>query len=202
MVTVVRVAHTPAVARPTLYPTSLDEYDGAVHGGVCTVVVDWVPTPASVWNCVKTGRREAYARARRRMAAMMPPAGLLSENDPRPAGAMTEEVVLVGEDGQLREGSVTNVYFRRGGRWVTPPVGGQSGAEAEAKGGASTSEWGLPGTVRAWAIERGLCVEGAVARGEVVVGEDVWVSNAVRGFVRGRIAWAGDAERAWPGSDS
>jgi Amino-transferase class IV len=201
IVVAVRAAATPAVDLRTLFPPTLD-LDGTFDGPLCSVIVDWVPTPASVWNCVKTGRREAYERARRRMAQLTSPAGPLGGGgqSSHPAGAMAEEVVLVGEDGQVREGSVTNVYFRRGGRWVTPPVGGvgRGGAGAEA---GSASEWGLPGTVRAWALERGLAVEGAVARAGVVLGEDVWVSNAVRGFVRGRIAWVGDAVRVWPGVD-
>jgi branched-subunit amino acid aminotransferase/4-amino-4-deoxychorismate lyase len=199
MVTAVRVAGTPAVDLSALFPPTLD-LDGTFKGILCSVVLDWVPTPASVWNSVKTGRRSAYERARRRMAEAMSLPGPVGAGESQPAGSMTDEVVLVGDDGQVREGSVSNVYFRRGGRWVTPPVGGVRGRGAEAEAG-SESEWGLPGTVRAWALERGLAVEGAVARADVVVGEDVWVSNALRGFVRARIAWVGDAERVWPGVD-
>lgn len=187
MMTAVRVFKTPPVDVDTLFPPTLTP-DGAYEGELCSVVLDWVPTAASVWNSVKTGHRAAYSRARRRMAKVLSPTGPPGESESHPGGGMVDEVVLVGDDGQVREGSVTNVYIRRGAGWVTPPVGGES-------------EWGLPGTVRAWALECGLCVEAPVARAEVVVGEDVWVSNAVRGFVRGRIVWIGDAQRVWPGVD-
>lgn len=71
----------------------------------------------------------------------------------------------------MSEGSLTSVYFARGGRWVTPPV--DSGGQA--------------GTTRRWALDEGLCVEEVVRREGVAEGEVVWVSNGVRGFIRGTV---------------
>jgi len=69
------------------------------------------------------------------------------------------------------EGSLTSVYFWRGGRWITPTVG--SG--------------GQDGTSRRLALERDLCGEGVVKAGELVEGEACWISSGVRGFMRGEV---------------
>ena len=69
-------------------------------------------------------------------------------------------------DGEVMEGSLTNVYFERGGRWVTPPL--SSGCQA--------------GTVRRYLLEKGMVVEEAVKMAEVALGETILLSNGVRGI--------------------
>ncbi len=81
------------------------------------------------------------------------------------------EVLMWNLAGELTEGSITSVYLRRDGQWVTP----------------SASSGGQRGTTRRWAIEQGLCVEGIIPKDTVRNGEDVWVSNGVRGFGYGRV---------------
>lgn len=88
-----------------------------------------------------------------------------------PAFTSPAEVFMYNDAGEMSEGSLTSVYFWRDGRWVTPPVG--SGGQA--------------GTTRRWALEGGLCVEEVVRRYEVREGDEAWVSNGVRGFIRGRV---------------
>ena len=67
--------------------------------------------------------------------------------------------------GEVVEGSLTNVFFHRGGRWVTPPL----------------SSGGQAGTVRRYLLERGMVVEEVLEIGEVVLGETILLSNGVRG---------------------
>ena len=81
------------------------------------------------------------------------------------------EVLLVNHKGQIMEGSMTTPYFRREGRWITPPL----------------SSGGQAGTTRRWALEKGLCVEQVIEAEELEDGEDVWISSGVRGFRRGKI---------------
>ena len=115
----------------------------------------------------KTSSRAAYSTSRSRT--------LPSPDD------YTQEVLLFNAQGQITEGSFCTPYFQRDRRWVTPAVrevGGQRG------------------TSRRWALERGLCVEGAVEVGSVRVGERVWTWLAGRGATG---AGAGEAPPTrWP----
>lgn len=82
-----------------------------------------------------------------------------------------DEALLINESGEIMEGSITTPYFFREGRWITPA----------AKCGGNL------GTTRRWALNRGICVE-CVVRGEGIRdGEEIWVSNGVRGFGWGRV---------------
>lgn len=58
---------------------------------------------------------------------------------------------------------------------------------------------GNRGTTRRWALERGLCGEGCVRVSSLSAGERVWVSNGVRGFVRGVVRLRGEGEGAGEG---
>ncbi|KAJ5539659.1 Aminotransferase class IV [Penicillium frequentans] len=89
-----------------------------------------------------------------------------------PPGAKTEELLMVNLDGEIMEGTITTPYFRRGNAWVTPPL--TSGGNA--------------GTTRRYALEQGFCVEQVVNALELVDGEECWLSNGVRGFMRGSIS--------------
>ncbi|PWY75133.1 D-aminoacid aminotransferase-like PLP-dependent enzyme [Aspergillus heteromorphus CBS 117.55] len=96
------------------------------------------------------------------------------------------EVLLVNPAGEIMEGSITTVYFRRrnttgggdgaGAQWVTPPL----------------SCGGNAGTTRHYALAQGFCTEQVVAAADLVDGEECWLSNGVRGFIRGKIVWQGD----------
>lgn len=60
--------------------------------------------------------------------------------------------------------------------WVTPPL--NSGCNAS--------------TTRAYALARGMCREESVRADSIVDGEEVWLSNGLRGFIPGiiKIRWA------------
>ncbi|OBT75167.1 hypothetical protein VF21_05469 [Pseudogymnoascus sp. 05NY08] len=125
---------------------------------VWSVMLDPIDTSPSPLTSYKTTSRDMYNSARTRV-------GIESMSDPK------ELLICSTKEGEIMEGSLTTVLFWRGGRWVTPPV--ESGGQV--------------GTTRRWALEKGLCVEEVVRRGEVVEGEECWVSNGVRGFVAGVI---------------
>ncbi|EJD54469.1 D-aminoacid aminotransferase-like PLP-dependent enzyme, partial [Auricularia subglabra TFB-10046 SS5] len=121
------------------------------------VSVDTVATPASAFTRNKTTRRDHYNVARER-------AGIRSRGERR-------EVILYNEDGEVTEGSVTNVSFWRDGRWVTP----------------NTSSGGLPGTVRRWLLGQGRIMEGIVRRDDIRDGEYVMLTNSWHIVQLGRV---------------
>jgi len=137
------------------------------------VVLDEARTEPSALTHFKTSRREMYSSARARAAIVS-------------SAAEQKETVLVDPTGRIMEGSTTTVYFWRSGRWVTPPTKGRVGAGS---GQDDDDEWqgGQDGTTRRWALGHGIAQEEDVYRDSVVDGEDVWISNGVRGFIRGRI---------------
>jgi len=83
----------------------------------------------------------------------------------------TAEALMYNDVGEMSEGSLTSIYFFRGGTWVTPPL----------------ASGGQEGTTRRWALNKGLCVEGVVKKEDVCEGEEMRVSNGVRGFIRGKV---------------
>ncbi|KAJ5492978.1 hypothetical protein N7539_001724 [Penicillium diatomitis] len=132
---------------------------------IWNVYVDSQATIPSGFTTHKTTARDDYSAARAR-------AGITSPAD-------TSEVLLVNPDGQIMEGSITTPYFRRRvlpeshdtsqPTWVTPPL--KCGGNA--------------GTSRRYALEQSFCVEQLIMSAELVDGEDCWLSNGVRGFVKG-----------------
>lgn len=163
----------PGTAPPRVSPLtggalSLGEDDSTVqqgpgygepsHDQAWTVMLDPVDTEPSQFTSYKTTSRNVYDDARARV-------GIESM-------AATKEVLITStKDGEIMEGSLTTVLFWRGGRWVTPPV----------------SSGGQVGTSRRWLLAHGLCEEEVVRRGDVVDGEECWISNGVRGVVAGVI---------------
>ena len=125
------------------------------------VYVDKEPMEPSGFTKHKTTAREGYTAARAR-------AGITSPQD-------HAEVLVVNPDGEVMEGSITTPYFWRpsaaggGGEWVTPPL----------------SCGGNAGTTRRYALAQGFCSERVVSAAELVDGEGCWISNGVRGFMRG-----------------
>ncbi|CUS08862.1 unnamed protein product [Tuber aestivum] len=141
-------ASTPQVTDITrFFPSSLPTE--ALAGWA--VVLDTLPTEISSFTRFKTTQRKMYNDARVRGGIGASPG--------------TREVLLWNADGEVTEGSVTNVYFQRGGRWVTPPL----------------SSGGQAGTVRRYLLEKEMVVEEVVKLEEVVLGETVLLSNGIRG---------------------
>ncbi|KAF2273094.1 uncharacterized protein EI97DRAFT_189686 [Westerdykella ornata] len=158
-------------------------------------------TPSSPFTLLKTTVRDLYNTSRARALPTNP-------QNPR-----FVEVILYNECNELTEGTVTSLYFFRGGRWVTPPVGVPAGAftattlkEGDGEGwdegelrkpfagrwghsvrSSKVGAGGQRGTTRRWALIQGMCMEETVGVDTVQVGERVWVSNGVVGFGFGRV---------------
>ncbi|KAK2857319.1 hypothetical protein FQN49_004819 [Arthroderma sp. PD_2] len=127
--------------------------------------LDTQPTEPSLFTRHKTTFRPMYNAARSR-------ANLTSVADPI-------EVLMYNSRGEVMEGSITTVYFRRrvtdaakgegdaDGAWVTPPLicGGNAA------------------TTRRYALTAGICSEEVVHIDTLVAGEEVWLSNGARGFI-------------------
>lgn len=129
--------------------------------GVWRVYVDSQPTIPSAFTTHKTTAREYYTAARHR-------AGIRSPHE-------LAEVLVVNPAGEVMEGSITTPYFRRrspdngSSEWVTPPL----------------SCGGNAGTTRRYALAQGFCSEQVIPAAGLVDGEECWISNGVRGFMRG-----------------
>ncbi|KAF1358440.1 hypothetical protein EJ07DRAFT_60405, partial [Lizonia empirigonia] len=167
-----------------------------------TLRLDTAPTPPSPHTLLKTTARAPYDASRSRA---------LPDNS---ASNVHREVILWNSVREITEGTLTSLYFFRGGRWVTPPVGvpeafTTSGAPQVPREPRNSDEgelrkpfagrWGHSvrsakvgaggqrGTSRRWALGKGFCMEEPIDVGTVEVGEGVWVSNGVRGFGYGRV---------------
>ena len=125
---------------------------------VCKVLIDSVATLASEFTKHKTTSRKHYDDARARAnIEHMAPT--------------ESEVLLFNEDCEIMEASLCTPYFCRDGLWITPPL----------------SSGGNAGVSRRMALEASLCIEKTLHTDELVPGEMVWLSNAVRGFMPGRL---------------
>ena len=140
---------------------SLHRGDGTVkfldEGEPWCISVDTQCTQVSSFTAFKTTRRDMYNAARLR-------AGISTFKEP-------SEVILVNENGEAMEGSFTNIFLHREGRWVTPPL----------------SSGGHDGTVRRWLLEQGLCEEAVIHAKSIVNKEKCFISNGVKGILWGRI---------------
>ncbi|MGI9529752.1 MAG: aminotransferase class IV, partial [Acidimicrobiia bacterium] len=76
------------------------------------------------------------------------------------------EVVLTNEQGNVTEGTISNVAFLIDGVWRTPPV----------------SDGLLPGIMRKQLLADGVIEEGSVSVAEARAAEAVAVFNSVRGW--------------------
>ncbi|MGN6147757.1 MAG: aminodeoxychorismate synthase component I [Rhizomicrobium sp.] len=79
-----------------------------------------------------------------------------------------DEVLFVNERGHVTEGSKTNVFVRREGRLVTPPL--EDGL--------------LDGCLRRTLIDDGACVEGVLLPRDLETGDDVFLGNSLRGLIK------------------
>lgn len=83
----------------------------------------------------------------------------------------TVEKLLVNKYGEVLQGEFTTPYFQRDGAWVTPAFSGM-----------------LPDSVtRRYAIEHRLCREAIVLQLSLRHKEQCWLSDGVRGFIKGVI---------------
>ncbi|NOT34318.1 MAG: 2-keto-4-methylthiobutyrate aminotransferase [Candidatus Eisenbacteria bacterium] len=122
--------------------------------GVTAMVSRVAFTPGALGRH-KTTSRLAYALAR---------------EEARAVGA--DEALLASAQGELLEGTVTNVFVVIGDACVTPPLASDI----------------LPGTTRAWALraaaESGLAVaERTIAVRELATADELFLTNAIQGVV-------------------
>ncbi|KAI1749826.1 putative 4-amino-4-deoxychorismate protein [Xylaria castorea] len=130
------------------------------------ILVDRQTTAKSEFTHFKTTHRPMYEGARERV-------GIINLTDKK-------EVLLVNsEDGSIMEGSITTPHFWRNGRWVTPPI--------PKNYDISQGSGGNYGTSRRWALQRNLVVEEIVHVDSLIDGEEIWISNALKGFVHGKV---------------
>jgi para-aminobenzoate synthetase/4-amino-4-deoxychorismate lyase len=76
----------------------------------------------------------------------------------------TDEVIFCNERGELTEGARSNIFVRRAGKLLTPPL----------------SAGVLDGRLRAELIEQGACEEAVLTPSDL---EDVWLGNSLRGLI-------------------
>lgn len=159
----------PAAAWPLrcmFLPTSFDDLEALSDSFPWRLVVDSVPTAPSQFTTYKTTSRDHYDAARKRVGITSP--------------ADTVEALLFNTAGEVMEGSLTCVYFRRrqhnhqhGGQeeskaeWITPPL----------------SSGGMMSVSRQYALDHGFCVEQVIRVDELLDRERCLISNGVRGFM-------------------
>ena len=114
------------------------------------VLIDPQPTKPSSYTSYKTTPRPHYDAARLRVG--------IRGNEPT-------EVMIWNPEGNVMEGSRTNIYFYRDGQWVTP---------TDASGC-------LHGTERRWLHEQGLVTLQDVHINDVKDTEIILLSNGLRG---------------------
>jgi para-aminobenzoate synthetase/4-amino-4-deoxychorismate lyase len=81
---------------------------------------------------------------------------------------VADEAVFVNERGELTEGSRTNIFVRRGGILLTPPL----------------SCGLLGGIMRATLLEEGRCREAELMPGDLAAADEVLLGNSLRGLIR------------------
>ncbi|EEQ91486.1 hypothetical protein RJZ56_003226 [Blastomyces dermatitidis] len=156
-----------------------------------TVRLDTQPTHPSLFTRHKTTARDHYTASRAR-------AGITASPLDR------TEVLIYNPAGEVMEGSITTVYFRRRrkqglGPAASIPVPGEARdiGDGDSRGPADDSSYywvtpplssgGNAGTSRRYALAAGMCVEEVVRVEELRELEGqlgrVWLSNGVRGFM-------------------
>jgi para-aminobenzoate synthetase/4-amino-4-deoxychorismate lyase len=76
-----------------------------------------------------------------------------------------DEVVFLNDDGEITEGSITNIFIERDGKLLTPPV----------------SCGLLNGTLRQDLIDQGRAVEMVLEPEDIKHTDRIWLGNSVRG---------------------
>ncbi|HWK12963.1 MAG TPA: aminotransferase class IV family protein [Rhizobiaceae bacterium] len=88
------------------------------------------------------------------------------------APAAADEVLLLNERGEVCEGTITNVFIRAGGTWLTPPL--SSGL--------------LAGVLRAEMLANGRAREAVLTPDDLRAAEALAVGNSLRGLIDVRLA--------------
>ena len=152
-------------------PSSAFQYQEIGPGSrLWRVYIDSQSISPSALTTHKTTARDDYNNARLRVGIQSP--------------AESVEVLVFNPIDEIMEGSITTPYFQRqrpwapslpgamdGPQWITPPL----------------SSGGNDGTTRRYALAQGFCVEQVIKTTDLVYGEECWLSNGVRGFMRGEI---------------
>ena len=81
-----------------------------------------------------------------------------------------DEAIFLNERDEIVEGSRTNIFVRKGGRLVTPPLA--SGP--------------LPGCLRQDLIDAGDCTEGILTPADLEAAEAIYLGNSLRGLIEAR----------------
>ncbi|WP_349368688.1 aminotransferase class IV [Salinarimonas sp.] len=116
-----------------------------------------------IWRAHKTNRRELYDEAREAL-----PEGL-------------DEWLFLNGAGEVCEGSITNVFLRREGRLITPPVA--AGA--------------LPGVLRRALIETGRAIVAPLSLSDLTGSpEGLFVGNSLRGLIPATLVSPGVSDRS------
>lgn len=107
---------------------------------------------------------------------------LYDDERARWVGEDCAEVIFANADGKLTEGAITNVFVRRGRRWVTPPL----------------TDGLLPGIWREQFMTEVRAEERSIALGELRGADEVVVGNSVRGAMQvGEVVEPGTGEAIW-----
>ena len=85
-----------------------------------------------------------------------------------------DETLFSNERGELTEGSRSNLFLRRGGRLLTPPL----------------SAGLLDGVLRRALIEAGQCVEAVLTPDDLAAADEILLGNSLRGLIRAEPAAA------------
>ncbi|GHB00890.1 hypothetical protein GCM10009069_24760 [Algimonas arctica] len=107
-------------------------------------------TPAVQRTDIKTSQRDFYDGERARVGAL--------------SGAT--EVLFLGADGHVKEGSFTSLFLKVGGRLLTPRGPGL-----------------LPGVLRAELLDRGQAEEADITVDDIRVADAIFVGNSLRGLL-------------------
>lgn len=120
------------------------------------VYIDTTQIMMSPFTSFKTTARDHYNAARAKLPAEK---------------TGKEEIIFANKQGFLMEGSITNVYIKRGDKWVTPTL--DSGC--------------LCGVTRHMLLTKHYVEEQPVLLQDLTIGDDVLLSNGLIGVVRGKI---------------
>ncbi|ODQ67267.1 hypothetical protein NADFUDRAFT_49704 [Nadsonia fulvescens var. elongata DSM 6958] len=151
------VETTPVTPRVNLYSALSIENTELADGPSYTVKVDSDFSMASFNTMFKTTARETYNAARARC---------LDPMDPSP-----QEVIIYNGQGEIMEGSISNIAFWRNGEWVTPLL--TTGC--------------LCGVMRHDLLMKDYIKEEDVHLNTLKQGEQVLLFNGIQGVVKGTI---------------
>ena len=162
----VSASSVPPVPMQVLFPKTLDN-TLALTGAVYDIFVSPQRVSPSLFTRHKTTNRSHYDQQR----ALLPPVSFAEKQ-----ADLLHEMLLVNHDGAIMEGTISTPYFYRNGGWITPAVGCG----------------GHLGVARRWALAAGYCRERVVMAEDVAIGEQVILSNGVRGFGWGKVKNLGE----------